>query len=80
MKTMTRILATAVAAARAQIAERDDNLDIVWLKDEAAGEGDELPEPAVLAREALEELEGALEDLRGILSELGEDVDEEVGR
>lgn len=55
------------------IAERGDNLDIAWLKDESAGESDELPEPAVLAREAMAELEGAFEELRGILGELGED-------
>jgi type I restriction enzyme M protein len=30
----------------------------------------------VLAREAMAELEGAMEELRGILGELGEDVDE----
>ena len=35
-----------------------------------------LPEPAVLARQAIEELEGALEELRGILVELGEEVEE----
>ena len=33
---------------------------------------DDLPEPAVLTREAMAELEGALVGLRGILEELGE--------
>ena len=37
---------------------------------------DELPEPAVLAQEAMVELEGALEELRGILAELGEEIEE----
>ena len=37
-----------------------------------------MPEPAVLAREAMVELEGALDELRAILAELGEDADDEV--
>jgi adenylate cyclase class IV len=35
-----------------------------------------LPEPAELAREAIDELDGAIEELRAILEELGEDVEE----
>jgi type I restriction enzyme M protein len=60
---------------RAAIAERGDSLDISWLKDDSPGANDELPEPAELAREAMAELEGAFEELRGILAELGEDLD-----
>ena len=58
------------------IAERGDNLDIAWLKDDSEKATDELPEPAALAQEAMGELEGAMEELRGILEELGEDVEE----
>ncbi len=65
---------------REWIAERGESLDIAWLKDESDGGSDELPEPAVLAREAMAELEGAFEELRGILAELGEDVEEEVAQ
>jgi type I restriction enzyme M protein len=61
---------------REWIAERGDNLDIAWLKDDSDGSSEELPEPVVLAREAMMELEGAFEELREILTELGEDVDE----
>jgi len=61
---------------RAWIAERGNSLDIAWLKDDSDGARDELPEPAVLAREAMAELEGAFEDLRGILTELGEETEE----
>ncbi|WP_408890772.1 N-6 DNA methylase [Myxococcus faecalis] len=61
---------------REWIAERGENLDIAWLKDESDGAGNELPAPAALAREAMAELEGAFEELRGILAELGEDVEE----
>jgi type I restriction enzyme M protein len=63
---------------RESIAERGDNLDIGWLKDESAGWEDELEEPTVLARDAMEQLEGAMEDLRGILAELGEEAETEV--
>ncbi len=62
---------------REWIAERGETLDIVWLKDDSDGSNDELPEPEVLAGEAMTELEGALEQLRGILTELGENVEEE---
>ena len=65
---------------REWIAERGDNLDISWLKDDSDGSNDELPEPAVLAREAMTELEGALEELRAILAELGEDEIERVAQ
>ncbi|MBP6733427.1 MAG: N-6 DNA methylase [Chromatiaceae bacterium] len=61
---------------REQIAERGDSLDIAWLRDDSADNGDDLPEPAVLAQEAMLELEGALEELRGILAELGEEIEE----
>lgn len=67
--------------SRKFIAERDESLDISWLKDESDGDGEELGEPAQYARAAMIELEGALLDLKGILEELGEDVEdvEEVG-
>ena len=51
--------------------EKGDSLDIAWLKDDSAEDAADLPEPAVLAREAVEELNGALEDLGSILAELG---------
>jgi type I restriction enzyme M protein len=56
------------------IAERSDNLDISWLKDERGGENSELPEPAILAQEAVGALEAAIVELQGILKELGEEV------
>jgi type I restriction enzyme M protein len=64
--------------SREEIASRGDSLDLAWLKDEAAEDGADLPEPAFLAQEAMMELEGALEDLRAILAELGEEVGELV--
>jgi type I restriction enzyme M protein len=55
--------------------EKGDSLDIAWLKDENAEDAADLPEPAVLAREAVEELNAAVEELESILSELGEAVE-----
>lgn len=57
------------------IAERDDSLDISWIKDEEEAENGELPEPGVLALEAVDELEGAIIELRGLLEELGEELE-----
>lgn len=57
---------------REEIRDRSDSLDISWLKDDSADHG-ELPEPAQLAEETLTELSGAMEELRAILLELGED-------
>jgi type I restriction enzyme M protein len=53
------------------IADRGDNLNMSWLKDE----NDELPEPATLAQEAMVELEAALAELQEILADLGEEVE-----
>jgi type I restriction enzyme M protein len=44
-----------------------------WLKDESTANGDDLPEPAALADEAMTELLAAVDDLRAILAELGEE-------
>ncbi|AUB79772.1 N-6 DNA methylase [Candidatus Thiodictyon syntrophicum] len=63
---------------REEIAARGDSLDIAWLKDDSADTGEDLPEPAVLAVAAMDELEAAIEELRGILAELGEGQEEEV--
>lgn len=57
------------------IAELGDSLNISWLNDESEGGTDELPEPIALAQEAMVELEEALAELRGILVELGEEVE-----
>ena len=52
--------------------EKGDSLDIAWLKDDNAEDAADLPEPAVLAREAVDELNGAVAELGAILAELGE--------
>jgi type I restriction enzyme M protein len=47
------------------------NLDIFWLRDESLEDSANLPEPDVLAREIMEELQAALGQFSGIVEELG---------
>jgi type I restriction enzyme M protein len=61
--------------SREWIAERGDSLDISWLKDDSSDSNNELPEPALLAQEALGELEAAINELHAILEELGAEVE-----
>ena len=54
-----------------ELAERDKlNLDLLWLRDSALEDGENLPEPEVLAAEIVEDLEAALEAFRGVGQEL----------
>ena len=46
------------------------SLDIFWLKDESLEESDNLPEPDVIAREIVEDLESALEQIKEIAEDL----------
>ena len=62
--------------SRDEIAARGDSLDIAWLKDDSDAGSDDLPEPTELARTALVGMDAIMQDLRGILAELGEDVDD----
>lgn len=57
--------------SRDWIKERGHSLDISWLKDDNTEDAADLPEPAVLAAEIVEELNGALMELQDLLAELG---------
>jgi type I site-specific restriction endonuclease len=46
------------------------NLDIFWIKDESLEDAENLPEPAVLAAEIIENLEAALDQFRGVVEGL----------
>jgi type I restriction enzyme M protein len=46
------------------------NLDIFWLKDESLEDGENLPEPHVIAEEIVEDLESALEQFSAIEADL----------
>ncbi len=64
---------------RQHIAERGDNLDIAWLKDEGAdGPQQQREDPALLARLAMREMNAALAELRALVEALGEDPDAEL--
>lgn len=55
---------------RAQIAERGENLDITWLRDESAGHGEELGEPAEIAAEIMGHLRTAMEEMEALMEAL----------
>jgi len=50
------------------------SLDIFWLHDESLEESDNLPDPDVLAKEIVEDLEAALEQFCKIVTVGGERV------
>ena len=54
------------------ITKNGDSLDISWLKDDGENNAKGLSEPATMAQEAINELNAALEELREVLAELGE--------
>lgn len=51
-----------------EVERRDYKLDINWLKDESLEDADSLPDPQVLATEAITELEAVVDDLREVLA------------
>ncbi len=55
---------------REEIAKRDDNLDIFWLKDESLEDSEDLPEPEDLAAEAVGHLQTALDELNDLVLNL----------
>ncbi|WP_022952139.1 N-6 DNA methylase [Leucothrix mucor] len=61
--------------SRETIAAKDDSLDLSWIRDDSTEDSADLPEPDVLINGALEDLAGAMTELRSILVEL--DVAEE---
>ncbi|MBK5273940.1 MAG: SAM-dependent DNA methyltransferase [Desulfuromonadales bacterium] len=52
------------------------SLDIFWLRDESLENSDNLPEPGVICRDMIVDLESALEQLRLIAEDVGEELDE----
>jgi type I restriction enzyme M protein len=51
----------------ADIAQRDFNLNITWLKDESFEDSNDLPEPQDLASEAITEFDAIIDDLKDIV-------------
>jgi len=54
--------------SRQAIKERDNKLDITWLKDDSLEEYGDLPDPQDLASEAITEFEAIVDDLREIVA------------
>lgn len=57
---------------REEIRAKDDSLDLAWIRDDSAEDSANLPEPDVLINQALEEMAGAMLELKAMLVELGE--------
>ena len=55
------------------VARDKASLDIFWLKDDSLEDSDNLPAPGVIAAEIVEDLESALEQMRLIAEDLGEE-------
>ncbi len=68
------------AFTRDEIARRNDNLDLSWLKDDNAHDEDALGEPEEIAAEIRVELHGALEDLAALEDVLGRDTEFELSK
>ncbi len=47
------------------------SLDIFWLSDESLEDSDNFPDPDILAREIVDDLEAALEQFRQIANDFG---------
>ena len=58
------------------IARDKASLDIFWLKDDSLADSDNLPAPAVIAQEIVEDLQAALEQFKLIAGDLGGEVAE----
>lgn len=51
-----------------EVQKRGNKLDINWLKDDSLEDSDSLPDPQILATEAITELEAVVDDLREVLA------------
>jgi len=60
---------------RKEIADRDDNLDIFWLRDESLEDPEDLPEPEDLLSEAQTRLETAMDAVNELMVILGNSND-----
>jgi type I restriction enzyme M protein len=52
------------------VARDKTSLDIFWLKDDSLADSDNLPAPAVIAQEIVEDLQAALEQFKLIAGDL----------
>jgi hypothetical protein len=52
----------------------EDSLDITWLRDESLEDTDNLPDPAILAAEIVEDLQAALDQFAQIAADLAKNA------
>lgn len=60
--------------SRAEIAARNDNLDIAWLRDDAADPEDGLTDPADIAAAIMGHLQAAMDEIAALTEELGDEA------
>ena len=53
--------------------KKDDSLDLTWIKDEDSIDIENLPDPSILAAEAMNDLVEGLRELKYLMIELGEE-------
>jgi len=64
---------------REEVAKRNDNLDILWLKDESQHDPDRLSDPDEIAAELELELKGALKEVQALMGIISGEQAEDVG-
>ena len=60
------------------VARDKASLDIFWLRDESLEDSDNLSAPGVIAAKIVEDLESALEQMRLIVEDLGQETDSAI--
>lgn len=63
---------------REQVGDRNDNLDIAWLRDTSNDPGDEMTEPEEIAGAIVGHLRSALAEIEALVGELGGEGLEDV--
>jgi len=61
---------------RQQITDRNDNLDLSWLRDDSGDPEDGLSEPSEIAAAIMGHLQAALDEIAALAEEVGGDVTE----
>ena len=71
--TLTGIENRSVKCVREKLIERDKvNLDLTWIRDQSLADGENLPDPDVIAQEIVEDLRAALEEFEMIQGDLNQ--------
>jgi type I restriction enzyme M protein len=63
---------------REEVAKRDDNLDLSWLRDDSVERAEDLPDPEDVAADILEHLRVAMEEMEALTDILSGEADDVV--